>query len=82
MIAPNSPIGCGRDRVSRVIRSRPVVEGLDPFVTNMTRMGQVTTSWCSRAHDLVVYGVVYGAVVRLTPRLEKPSQDERGRCAP
>jgi hypothetical protein len=81
MILPNSPICCSRDRISRVIRSRPLSKGLSVFVTKMTRMGQVTTSGYSRAHDLVVYGAAYGAVIALAPRLRQSSQDGRRACA-
>ena len=74
-------IGCVRDRSGREISSAPAVEGIQHDYPNTTDVDVVVTTRPRKATDVVVYGVLYGVLLWLAPRLEWSSQDERSACA-
>lgn len=74
-------IGCVRDRFGRAIPRRPAGKGFWHDLANTTGVGVVVTRWFGLATDAVVYGVFYGVLAWVAPRLEWSSQDGRRACA-
>ena len=74
-------IGCVRDRFGRAIAPRRAGKGFWHDLANTTTVGVVVTRWFGLATDAVVYGVFYGVLAWVAPRLMRSSQDERGSCA-